>query len=134
MIVCLIEIILKSCSPLNTRVSLQLFVFIKWLVKYQNFTIHYTNTSSPTHSIYYWETGPILSSRSHYYKWKRSCTKVWTGWFSPMLKQGFQGLQHLHHKEYFNMTKISHINIQVKKTKVVPYLILVCRPISQYST
>ena len=39
-------------------------------------------THSPI-SILYRETGPIISSRSHYSKRKRSCLKVRTGWLSP---------------------------------------------------
>ena len=32
-----------------------------------------------------WETGPIIPSRSHYPKWKRSFFKVRIGWLSPLL-------------------------------------------------
>ena len=39
--------------------------------------------------IHHWETGPIISNRSHHPKRKRRCIKVRTGWFSPMLLQQF---------------------------------------------
>ena len=54
-------------------------------INLKSFFIHLVSNTSSSYQFIFWKTGPIIPSRSHYTKPKRSCFKVRTRQLSPML-------------------------------------------------